>query len=85
MIDSDRALWRACIAQAFSDLMIPEPENSNKGSRSRLRVRQKAAKWLTTPSLDLSIVCQCADLEAAKVIEAAKGILSGKVIFHAPE
>ena len=85
MIDSDRALGRACIAQAFTDLMIPEPKTSNKGSRSRVRVRQRAVKWLTTPSLDLSIVCQCADLEATKVIEAAKGILSGKVIFHAPE
>ena len=85
MIDSDRALWRACIAQAFTDLMIPEPETSNKGSRSRVRVRKRAVKWLTTPSLDLSIVCACAELEPAKVIEAAKGILSGKVIFHAPE
>ena len=81
MIDADRAIWRAAVAQAFTDLMISEPDSNTKGARSRLRIRAKAVKWLTTPSLDLSIVCQCADLAPGAVIKAAKEILAGRDVF----
>jgi len=76
MIDADLELWRAVMAQAFTDLRL-SPTLKDKVSR---RARRNAIKWFTTRSDDLETVCECANLSPHTVMQEARNLLNGKKV-----
>lgn len=79
MINADLQLWRAVVAQAFTDLMLP----STLKDKTQRRARRNAIAWLTEPSEDLATVCALAELSPHSVIQHAKDIMSGRQIYDA--
>lgn len=69
---SEVSMWRAVIIQALGDLKLP-PSNT----RYR-RWRRQATKWFKDADKNFSIVCECADLSAEKVLTIAYDIISSR-------
>ena len=81
MTDPHRELWRAVIAQAFQDLMLP----ATLKDRAQLRARRKAIDWLTVKSDDLIEVCAHANLSPDATMRMARELLGGRMLYPVQE
>ena len=66
MVNAERQLWNAVILMAFTDAEY------DLHDKQKLWDRDKARKYLTTPSKDLFLVCEYAGIMMQSVIDKAK-------------
>lgn len=77
---SERALWRAVILQAITDACSKGCVKSGHERASLALSRENAINWLKGNSWGFRYVCNLADVEPTRVLEAYKQIKEGRKV-----
>lgn len=69
---AERDLWQAVLLQAVTDALEGVASGGSTSNETRIRMTEEARRYLTTPSQDLSTVCNLAGLDPVAVMEAMR-------------